>query len=157
MPNPFAMSRWYHRLSNIFVAPAYRLLPMPRGFVLLTVTGRRSGKPRARPIRAIRDGDTFYAVAILGERSDWLRNVRKNPGVRVKAGARQRAATARAITDPGEAGRAAEIYVQQVVPFDFFDYPAVHWGFPTRSKIVKAHSEWVRDGVLVAITLDRAG
>jgi hypothetical protein len=37
-------------------------------FCLLTVTGRRSGKRRRRPIRAIRDGTTIYAVAILGER-----------------------------------------------------------------------------------------
>src|SRR3970282_2205747 len=79
--NPFAFSRWYHKLSNIFVAPQFRVLPMPRGFVLLTVTGRRTGKRRRRPIRAIRRGDTFYAVAVLGERSDWLRNVRRQPDV----------------------------------------------------------------------------
>src|SRR5881397_45366 len=88
VPNPFAFSRWYHKLSNIFVAPHFRILPLPRCFVMLTVTGRRTGKPWRRPVRAIRRDDTLYAVAVLGERSDWLRNVRKNPSVRVKTGAR---------------------------------------------------------------------
>ncbi len=155
MPNPFAFSRWFHRLSNIFVAPQFRLLPMPRGFVLLTVTGRRSGKPRRRPVRAIRQGDTFYAVAVLGERSDWLRNVRKDPAVRVKVVLRTRAGRAREVIDAPERDSAVELYVNGVVPYDYMDYAMVHWGFPTRRKIIRAHEEWVKRGVLVAIDLEQ--
>lgn len=154
MPNPFMLSRFYHRLSNIFVAPTFRLFPMPRGFALLTVTGRRSGKPRRRPVRAIRKDGTLYAVAILGERSDWLRNIRAQPRVSVKLGGRTYAATARELAEGAERDDAAKLYADTVVPYDYVDYPSVHWGFPTRRKIVQAHHEWVRDGVFVAIDLD---
>jgi deazaflavin-dependent oxidoreductase (nitroreductase family) len=154
VPNPFAKSRWYHRLSNIFVSPQFRVLPLPRGFALLTVTGRRSGKPRRRPVRAIRRGDTLYAVAVLGERSDWLRNVRKHPSVRVKIGARTQSARAREIDDAAERESAAELYAREVVPYDYVDYASLHWGFPTRRKIQDAHRRWIEDGVMVAIDLE---
>lgn len=154
MPNPFAKSRWYHRLSNIFVAPQFRLFPMPRGFIFLTVTGRRSGKQRGRPVRAVRRGDTFYAVAVLGERSDWLRNVRKEPRVGVKVGSRRRQGWARQVVDEAEREAAAELYASEVFPYDYVDYASVHWGFPSRRKIQEAHRSWVRDGVMVAIEVE---
>ena len=153
MPNPFAKSRAFHKLSNVFVSPMFRLLPMPRGFVLLTVKGRRSGKPRRRPVRAIRRGDTLYAVAILGERSDWLRNVRANPEVGAKVGARTRKGEAREVTDAEERAAAVELYADTVVGYDYIDYATVHWAFPTRRSIRKAHREWVEDGAIVAIDL----
>lgn len=153
MANPFAKSRAFHKLSNVFVSPLFRLLPMPRGFVLLTVTGRRSGKPRRRPVRAIRRDDTLYAVAILGERSDWLRNVRANPEVSAKIGSRTRHGVAREVTDAEERAPAATLYSDTVVGYDYVDYPTVHWSFPTRRKIQGAHREWVQGGAIVAIDL----
>ena len=95
MPNPFAGSRGYARLSNLLMQPLYRLLPVPRGFALLTVIGRRSGRRLRRPVRAIRSDNTLYAVAKLGERSDWLRNVRKEPQVEIKVGDERYGAMAR--------------------------------------------------------------
>ncbi len=154
MANPFAKTRWFHRLSNIFVAPVFRLLPMPRGFVLLTVTGRRSGKRRTRPIRAVRSNDVLYAVAILGKRSDWLRNIRANPRVRIKIGNGTLPATAHEVTDAAERERAGKLYAETVVIYDYIDYPAVHWSFPTARSIREAHVRWVRDGTMVAIELE---
>ena len=154
MPNPFAKTRGYARLSNIFASPIFSLTPMPRGFILLTVNGRRSGKPHQRPMRAVRRGDTFYAVAILGERSDWLRNARKDPRVRIKAGRRTENATVREISDPAERESAAQFYVSEVFRYDYVDYPSLHWGWPTRRKIIDAHSHWLEDGVMVAIDLE---
>ena len=151
MPNPFKRARWYHKISNLTAAPMFRLGPMPRGFLLLTVTGRKTGRRRHRPIRAIRDGDVYYAVAVLGERSDWLRNVRKNPGVQAKIGRQTVDATAREVTDPAERERAAELYTETVVPYDRVDYPMVDWGIPTSGQIRKAHREWLEHGRLVAI------
>ena len=154
MPNPFAFTRGYARLSNVFVAPIFRLMPMPGGFVLLTVAGRRSGKPRRRPIRAVRRGDTFYAVAILGERSDWLRNARKEPRVKIRAGRQSNGATVRQLSDPTERDSAGELFVSEVFPYDYVDYVSLHWGWPTRRKIIDAHRRWLEDGVMVAIDLD---
>jgi len=155
MPNPFAGSRGYARLSNVFMRPLFSLLPTPAGFVLLTVTGRRSGRSRQRPVRAVRRDDTLYAVAMLGERSDWLRNVRKQPQVGVKAGGRRFSGVAREITDPAARDEALDLYRRQVFAADYVDYASYHWGFPTRRKIEEAHGRWAQEGVMVAIDLAR--
>jgi len=158
MPNPFAKSRWFHRLANYSGPPAFfRVLPLPRGFALLRVRGRRTGKLRHRPIRAIRDGDTLYAVAILGRRSDWLRNARTDPRVRVRVGWRWRDATVREVTDAAELEKAKQLYVETVVLYDYFDVPIVEWTFPTSGKIVRSHEKWQTGGVLVAIELEADG
>ena len=152
MANPFAKSRWFHRLANISgMWVFFRLLPAPRGFALLTVTGRRTGKRRRRPIRAIRDGSTLYAVAILGERSDWLRNLRANPKAQTRVGVRTREITMREIMDPVEREKAQQLYIETVVPYDYFDVPIVDWTFPTPARIRKSHRDWLQRGILVAL------
>ncbi len=156
MPNPFAGSRSYARLSNIFMRPLFSLLPVPRGFALLTVTGRRSGRPRQRPVRAVRRDDTLYAVAMLGERSDWLRNVREEPRVGIKVGRQRYRGLAREIGDSAEQESALDIYVREVFPADYSDYAAYHWGWPTRRKIQEAHRRWAAEGVMVAIDRERS-
>ena len=154
MPNPFAKSRWFHRLANYSGPPAFfRVLPLPGGFALLRVRGRRTGTLRHRPIRAIRDGDTLHAVAIMGKRSDWLQNARKDPDVRVRVGQRWYSARVREVTDAAEREKAKQLYVETVVPYDYFDVPLVEWTFPTPGKIVQKHDNWLAGGVLVAIEL----
>lgn len=155
MANPFAGSKGYARLSNLFIVPLFSLLPVPRGFVLLTVTGRRSGKRRKRPIRAVHRDDKLHAVAMLGERSDWLRNVRKEPRVVVKLGGRGYAGVAREVGNPAEREAAIEAYVQEVVPADYIDYASYHWSWPTRRKIQEAHLRWASEGVMVDIDISR--
>ena len=154
MANPFAGSRGYARLSNIFMRPLFSLLPVPRGFALLTVTGRRSGRSRQRPVRAVRRDDTLYAVAMMGERSDWLRNVRVEPRVEAKVGGRRYKGRAREISEAGEREAAIEMYVREVFPADYSDYFGYHWGWPTRGKIEEAHRRWATEGVMVAIDLE---
>ncbi len=153
MPNPFAGSPGYARLSNIFMRPLFSLLPVPQGFALLTVTGRRSGKPRQRPVRAVRYDDTLYAIAMLGERSDWLRNVRVEPRVEAKLGRRRYWGLAREVVEPAEREAALELYVREVFLADYSDYAAYHWGWPTRRKIEEAHRRWAAEGVMVGIDL----
>ncbi len=155
MPNPFAGSKGYARLSNVLILPLFRLFPTTLGFVLLTTTGRRSGKPRRRPVRAVRRDNTLYAVAMMGQRSDWLRNVRKEPRVGIKAGRQRYSGLAREPSDPTEREAALELYVQEVFPADYSDYAAYHWGWPTRRKIQEAHRRWAGEGVMVAIDLER--
>jgi deazaflavin-dependent oxidoreductase (nitroreductase family) len=139
------------------MVPLFSLFPVSRGFVVLTVTGRRSGRPRQRPMRAVRRGDTLYAVAMLGERSDWLRNVRKEPRVQVKVGGRRYGARAREITDPAAREDAVALYQREVFPADYIDYASYHWGLPTRRKIEEAHRRWAEEGIMVAIELEPEG
>ena len=52
--------------------------------LLLTTTGRRSGKPRTTPLLYVEDGDGFAVVASFGgapEHPSWYRNLEKNPKV----------------------------------------------------------------------------
>ncbi len=156
MPNPFAGSRAYARLANMLMVPLFSLFPVPRGFALLTVTGRRTGKRRRRPVRAVRRDDTLYTVAMLGERADWLRNVRKQARIHVKVKRRRHEGVAREITDPAERQRALDAYERDVFPADYSDYAAYHWAWPSRRKIEEAHRRWAAEGVLVAIDLERA-
>jgi deazaflavin-dependent oxidoreductase (nitroreductase family) len=153
LPEPHKLPRWYLKMGNITNPAMFRLLPVPRGFVLLNLTGRKSGKPRPRPIRALRDGDTLYGVALAGKYSDWLKNARVHPDISVKLGRKTRPASLREVTDAVEKERATQLYVDTVVPYDYQDYPMVHWDFPTRRKIIDAHRRWVDRGIMVAIDL----
>jgi len=155
MANPFATSRLFHKLANYSGPPAFfRVLPVPRGFALLTVTGRKTGKRRRRPIRAIRDGQTLYGVAILGAQSDWLRNLRAEPKAQARLGIRTRGVTLREITDPAEREEAEQLYIETVVPYDYFDVPIVDWAVPSPPRIRKSHREWLERGTLVALELE---
>jgi len=47
--------------------------------MLVTTTGRRSGRPICTPIGYVRDGDTFLAVTHGPSRSQWYQNLRAQP------------------------------------------------------------------------------
>ena len=149
MPNPLAGSRLYARIGNVFTRPAWSLLGPPRGFAVLTTTGRRSGKPRRQSVRAIRDGDRVVVVAMMGERAQWLKNGRANPKISLRLHEGTFAGTVREVTDPSEREWARRVYVQTTVANDYFDYAAYEWGLPTRGKIERAHARWFDGGVPV--------
>src|SRR5260370_33844754 len=112
MANPFRPSCRFHKVVNLAITPWFRLMPMPRGYAVIRVTVRKTGRPRSRPVRAIPSGATLYAVAVLGENSDWLKNVRKTPLVGVKLGSGTRRGTVRELTDEVEVARARSLYVE---------------------------------------------
>jgi F420H(2)-dependent quinone reductase len=73
----------------------------------LTVTGRKTGKRRTKPLLYMPDGDRYVVVASNGGRPDhpaWFLNVRANPDVDVQVGRRRFAARAR-IPEEGERDR----------------------------------------------------
>ena len=70
--NPFINSRTGGRILSAVQAPWFRLLP-PRGFGVLTMTGRKTGKTRRKCVRAIRRGNRAYIVSIRP--THWLKNV----------------------------------------------------------------------------------
>jgi hypothetical protein len=69
----------------------------------------------------------------------------------VKVGTKTRRAKVREVTDVDEVERATTLYVDTVVPYDYQDYPMVHWDWPSRRKIIDAHRRWIVNGILVAI------
>lgn len=56
----------------------------PPTYALLETTGRKSGRPRQIPVANGLKGEAFWLIAALGERAQYVRNVRADPRVRVK-------------------------------------------------------------------------
>jgi deazaflavin-dependent oxidoreductase (nitroreductase family) len=108
--------RVVHVIQKYVANPPIRLgmalgvLPPP--YVLLEVTGRRTGQARRTPVGAALDGDTMWIVSEHGLKSGYVRNIASNPRVRVKVrhglGMRWRAGTAHLLPDddPRERQRA---------------------------------------------------
>jgi deazaflavin-dependent oxidoreductase (nitroreductase family) len=153
MPNPFAQSKTFHRLGNFTLTPIWNFLPTPKGLALVTATGRKSGKQRKRAMRVVVRGDRAYASAILGNRADWVKNVRANPAVTLKIGGKTQGAIARPLVDAGERAPAAEAYRPIAGWYDYFDYVSFVWGLPTRSNVLRVHDVWFEKGTPVVFEL----
>jgi deazaflavin-dependent oxidoreductase (nitroreductase family) len=61
---------------------------------LLETTGRVSGLPRRTPVGGRRVGGSFWLVSEFGDRSQYVRNIRADPRVRVRLRGRWYPATA---------------------------------------------------------------
>lgn len=69
--------------------------------LLLTTTGRRSGKPRTTPLNFLADGDRFVVIASFGgddRDPQWLKNLQANPVATVEIGARTHGVQGRVAT-----------------------------------------------------------
>ncbi|MFE2460664.1 nitroreductase family deazaflavin-dependent oxidoreductase [Streptomyces sp. NPDC059402] len=69
------------------------------GQTLLETTGRVSGLPRRTPVGGRRSGDSFWLVSEFGERSQYVRNIRADPRVRVRLRGRWYTGTAHLLPD----------------------------------------------------------
>jgi deazaflavin-dependent oxidoreductase (nitroreductase family) len=57
-------------------------------FCYLTTSGRVSGRPHTIEIWFARSGGTLYLLSGGGDRSDWVRNLLRDPAVGVRLGRR---------------------------------------------------------------------
>ncbi|TQM32319.1 nitroreductase/quinone reductase family protein [Nocardia bhagyanarayanae] len=57
----------------------------PPTYALVETVGRRTGQPRRVPVANGLDGDVFWLIAGLGHEAQYVRNIRANPRVRVRA------------------------------------------------------------------------
>ncbi|MFJ3672161.1 nitroreductase/quinone reductase family protein [Streptomyces sp. NPDC090106] len=72
---------------------------------LLETTGRASGLPRRTPLGGRRVGDSFWLVSEFGERSQYVRNIRADPRVRVRLRGRWYTGTAHLLPDDDPVAR----------------------------------------------------
>ena len=72
---------------------------VPRGVALLETIGRRSGLPRRVPVGDGLRGDRFWIVTEHGRHADYVRNIERDPRVRVKVGRRWHTGTAHILPD----------------------------------------------------------
>ncbi|SPM42627.1 hypothetical protein W7S_12985, partial [Mycobacterium numidiamassiliense] len=84
-----------HRMQRLVVNPVGRQLPV----TMLETTGRRSGQPRHTPVGGRVVGNQFWMVSEHGDHSDYVRNIKANPTVRVRLGGQWRNGTAHLLPD----------------------------------------------------------
>jgi deazaflavin-dependent oxidoreductase (nitroreductase family) len=83
-----------------------RLMPFQ---TLLETTGRKSGEPRRTPLGGSRVGDQFWFVSEFGEKSQYVKNIKANPNVRVRLGGRWHNGTAHLVPDDDSRARLREL------------------------------------------------
>ena len=71
-------------------------------YCYLTTTGRVSGQPREIEIWFGLEGSTLYMLSGGRDRSDWVRNLLREPAVTVRIGGVTRPGRARVVEEPGE-------------------------------------------------------
>ena len=80
--------RIVHALQKyVFNPPVKALLAagfVPPSYALLETIGRTSGLPRKTPVGNGLVGDTFWIVAEHGLTAGYVRNIQRNPSVRIK-------------------------------------------------------------------------
>jgi len=85
-------------------------------YCYLTTTGRVTGHPHRIEIWFAIDQDTLYMLSGGGERSDWVKNLRREDAVTVQIGADQFVGRARVVTDPTEDERARALVHDKYAP-----------------------------------------
>ncbi len=70
--------------------------------MLLTTTGRKSGKPRVVPLQYEEHEGVVYVGSARGTRADWYRNIEANPQVHLQIGSRSFRGVAQPLIDPVE-------------------------------------------------------
>jgi deazaflavin-dependent oxidoreductase (nitroreductase family) len=116
-----AMNTWVYRVSGGKVGGRFlRGAPV----MLLTTTGRKSGRSRAVPLIYLRHGEDVVIAASKGGMSQhplWYRNLKANPQVEIEIGKEKAAMLARTATTEEK----AELWPSLVAMYrDFDDYQA---------------------------------
>jgi deazaflavin-dependent oxidoreductase (nitroreductase family) len=65
----------------------------------ITVTGRTSGRSLTYPIWFAVDGDKLYLIPVKGSDTEWYKNLRKTPTIRLPARRKTLTASPRFLTD----------------------------------------------------------
>ncbi|MGI5394331.1 nitroreductase/quinone reductase family protein [Streptomyces sp. CA-251251] len=103
-PRPTYAERKYRTVTAVQrrLNAVLRRLPAQ---TLLETTGRVSGRPRRTPVGGRRVGGSFWLVSEFGERSQYVRNLRADPRVRVRVRGRWYTGTAHVLPDDDPVAR----------------------------------------------------
>jgi len=106
-------------------------------FCYLTTTGRVSGRQHTIEIWFALEGKTLYMLAGGREKSDWVKNVLKNPAVQVRIAKSTFKGQARVVESGEEDTLARRLVLDKYTPRDSDDL-----------------TEWSRTSLPVAVDLD---
>jgi deazaflavin-dependent oxidoreductase (nitroreductase family) len=108
------------RAANRLVRFLLRLGLMPGPTYMLTVSGRRSGRPLSTPVTLVEDGGTRWLVAPYGDVA-WVRNARAAGRITLSRGRHSESVPIREL-DPAEAAPVLQRYVTRVpITRPYFD------------------------------------
>ena len=68
----------------------------------VTVTGRVTGRQISNPVWFVQEGGTVYLLPVRGSATDWFKNVRATPSLRLTTDGASITAPAAPVTDPGQ-------------------------------------------------------
>ncbi len=120
------------------------------GWVLLTTTGRRTGLPRETLLPCARDDHHVYLISTYGWQSDWIRNLRKNPEVKVTCDGAVVSGHAKVIEDLDKKTRiVSEHPFAPFAPFELVN--AVALTAAIRPLLVAGLRQWVTSRPVVVI------
>ncbi len=108
-------------------------------FCYLTTRGRVSGHPHDIEIWFALDGRTLYLLSGGGDRSDWVRNLRADPSVRVRLRDATFPATARIVDAGDESDRGRGLVFDKYQP-----------------RYSGSLERWRRESLLVALDVQHA-
>jgi len=108
------------RAANRLVRVLLRFGLMPGPTYLLTVPGRRTGRPLSTPVTLVEDGDARWLVAPYGDVA-WVRSVRAADQVALSRGRRSEILQTREL-GPAEAAPVLQRYITRVpITRPYFD------------------------------------
>ena len=84
-----------HRVQRLVVNPIGRQLPV----TMLETTGRKSGQPRRTAVGGKVLDNQFWMVSEHGDHSDYVRNIKADPAVRLRINGQWRNGTAQLLPD----------------------------------------------------------
>lgn len=86
-----------------------------KALMVITTTGRKSGKKFSRPIGYVRDGDDILTFSLIrdGRRSNWYENVLVNKTATLEVQGKKLEMRGTPITDPAELPHVIEVYKAQ--------------------------------------------
>lgn len=96
---PWQMMKNVQRIHRLLYAAGLGPL-VGKIILLLTTTGRKSGKRRVTPLQYEEMDGAYVVAAARGQKADWFRNILANPQVEVQVRALRFNATAEPVTDP---------------------------------------------------------
>lgn len=77
---------------------------MAAQYLYLTTTGRMTGSPRRIEIWFVEGGGRYYVLSYLGDQAQWVKNILRNPRVRVQVDDREFEAAAHVLDEQRDAG-----------------------------------------------------
>ncbi len=74
----------------------------------ITVNGRSSGRSLTYPVWFTVDGDTLYLIPVKGSETEWYKNLRKTPTIRLASRGKALTTSAHILTDQAHLDKVLE-------------------------------------------------